>query len=217
MLAATYDNFIEVVTVQVPGGTLLDVACNNGYFPVSASLRGCSRAVGLDPGSRTILSVSVGALNAITGAKAEFLSGGYSSDHHLLYTAPDGVNATPFEETFDIVTNSALLCHMSEPLYFLSTLSRHARRALLIYSGFIEDDDYLFRYNSVSNWNVTLPFPNCFNDGTAMSIKLFRESMRLLGFKSVEQIAPPPTGLQDREPFAAMKRYGTMKAFLCLR
>ncbi len=49
MLAATYDNFINVVTQRVPGGTYLDVSCNNGYFPVRASLKGCSRAVGIDP------------------------------------------------------------------------------------------------------------------------------------------------------------------------
>jgi 2-polyprenyl-3-methyl-5-hydroxy-6-metoxy-1,4-benzoquinol methylase len=215
MLAATYDNFIDVVTRHVPGGTLLDVSCNNGYFPVLASLKGCTRAVGLDPFSGPYRKKSFDLLNSITGAKAEFLHGGYSFNHHVLYESEDGVNATVLEETFDIVTNSAFMFHTGEPLHFLWTLSRHVRKALLIYSGFTDDDDLTIRFNPAQNMEAT--FPNCFNDGTVMSTKLFRESMRLLGFKSVEQIAPPPSGIQDRTPLAGMPRYGIMKAFLCLR
>ncbi|MBM3533492.1 MAG: hypothetical protein FJX60_10710 [Alphaproteobacteria bacterium] len=60
-------------------------------------------------------------------------------------------------------------------------------------------------------------FPNCFNDGNAISTKLFLESMKVLGFSKVERIPPPPGGIQDKEPLFGIKRYGIMKAFLCLR
>ncbi len=215
MLAATYDNFINVVTQRVPGGTYLDVSCNNGYFPVRASLKGCSRAVGIDPYSGPNRQKSFGILNSITGAKAEFVQGGYSFNHHVLYESADGVNATVLEEQFDIVTNSAFVFHTGEPLHFLWTLARHTRQALLIYTGFTDDDDYIIRFNPAQNFSAT--FPNCFNDGTVMSTKLLVESMKILGFKTVEQIPPPPGGLQDKQPLAGMPRYGIMKAFLCLR
>ncbi|MBM3532354.1 MAG: hypothetical protein FJX60_04875 [Alphaproteobacteria bacterium] len=144
-LALTYDNFIDVVTAAVPGGTFLDVACNNGYFPVVASLRGCSRSVGLDPFSGPYRKKGFDVLNAITGAKAEFVHGGYALNHHVLYESNDGVNASVLEGEFDIVTNSAFMFHTGEPLHFLETLARHTRKALLIYSGFLDEDDYITR------------------------------------------------------------------------
>lgn len=215
MLAATYDNFIDAITHQVPGGTFLDVSCNNGYFPVLASLKGCSRAAGLDLSAVSERRKSFDLLNAITGSRAQFIEGGYSFDHHLLFHSTDGRNAVALTEDFDIVTNSAFLIHTGEPLHFLAALARRARKALLIYSGFLDEDDYIIRYNPAVN--LSSPFPNCFADGTALSVKLFVESMRLLGFTSIEQIPPPPAGIQDREPLAGMRRYGAMKAFLCLR
>ncbi len=143
------------------------------------------------------------------------MQGGYSFNHHVLYESADGVNATVLEEQFDIVTNSAFVFHTGEPLHFLWTLARHTRQALLIYTGFTDDDDYIIRFNPAQNFSAT--FPNCFNDGTVMSTKLLVESMKILGFKTVEQIPPPPGGLQDKQPLAGMPRYGIMKAFLCLR
>lgn len=214
-LAATYDNFIDVITQRVPGGTFLDVSCNSGYFPVLASAKGCSRSVGLDPFFGPNRQKSFRLLNALMGARAEFVQGGYAFNRHVLFETPDGLNATPIEETFDIVSNSAFMCHTGEPLHFLTTLARHARRALFVYSGFTDDDDYVIRYNPPRN--VAEILPNCFNDGTALSTKLFLESMRQLGFRSVEQIHPPPSGVQDRTPLAGLPRYGIFKAFLCLR
>lgn len=215
MLAANYDNFIDVMTRRVPGGTFLDVSCNNGYFPVLASLKGCKRAVGLDPYAGPNRQKSFEVLNSITGAKAEFVHGGYSFNHHVLYESSDGINAVVMEDTFDIVSNSAFLYHTGEPLHFLWTLARAARQALFIYAGFIDDDDYIIRLNPAQNFEAT--FPNCFNDATVLSTKLFIESMKILGFRTIEQIPPPPQGLQDQTPLAGIPRYGIQKAFLCLR
>src|SRR5580765_3058998 len=33
-LASMYDDFVDAIVEHVPKGTLLDLACNNGYFPV---------------------------------------------------------------------------------------------------------------------------------------------------------------------------------------
>jgi hypothetical protein len=215
MLAATYDTIIDAVTRRVPGGTFLDVSCNNGYFPVLASLKGCSRAVGLDLSAVPERRKSFDLLNAITGSRAQFLEGGYSFDHHLLFHSSDGRNAVALEDEFDIVTNSAFLIHTGEPLHVLAALARRAKRALLIYCGFLDEDDFIIRYNPAQN--RAAPFPNCFTDGTVLTTKLFIESMRLLGFSSVERIPPPPTGIQDATPLPGMTRYGAWKAFLCLR
>lgn len=57
-LRAMYDDFVSEIARRYPGGSLLDVACNNGYFPVRAEqlgmrLRGHgppAPALGLDQG-----------------------------------------------------------------------------------------------------------------------------------------------------------------------
>ncbi len=50
------------------------------------------------------------------------------------------------------------------------------------------------------------------NDGTALSVKLFLESIRMLGFTAVERIAPPAFGVQDQTPLMGVARYGAMNA-----
>jgi hypothetical protein len=51
-LRAMYDDLLDEVATLFPGGSLLDVACNNGYFPVGAELRGM-RGTGMDLGNHS--------------------------------------------------------------------------------------------------------------------------------------------------------------------
>jgi len=47
VLRAMYEDLLDDIATVSLGGTLLDVACNNGYFPVDAELRGM-KGVGLE-------------------------------------------------------------------------------------------------------------------------------------------------------------------------
>src|SRR5580700_3911246 len=68
-LRAMYDDMLDEMSLLFPGGTLLDVACNNGYFPVGAELRGM-RGTGMDLGNH---SGAVSLLNDALGTKAKFV------------------------------------------------------------------------------------------------------------------------------------------------
>jgi hypothetical protein len=45
---ARYDDFVQEIARRCPGGSLLDVACNNGNFPVRAKTLGMDWATGAD-------------------------------------------------------------------------------------------------------------------------------------------------------------------------
>lgn len=47
-LRRMYDDFIGAIVDRFPGASYLDLACNNGYFPVRASQAGMRPAVGAD-------------------------------------------------------------------------------------------------------------------------------------------------------------------------
>src|SRR5437016_1099594 len=62
-LRAQYDSFIRRIALLFPGGSLLDMGCNNGYFPVGAELAGMRNCAGVDQGDHN--AKSIGFLNAI--------------------------------------------------------------------------------------------------------------------------------------------------------
>jgi hypothetical protein len=130
--------------------------------------------------------------------------------------AGEHLTARPMFEQFDVVTNSAFLCHVGEPLHFLGALANIARHALLIYNGFLETDEYLIRFNAPRSF-IQGQFPACFNDGTALSVGLFKESMRQLGFPKVTALPNAPGGLPRDWHLAKMSKFGRWIAFLCER
>jgi hypothetical protein len=69
-LRAMYDDFVKEIARRYPGGSLLDVACNNGYFPVRAETLGIGRATGADLGWHDWLSIRF--LNEVLGASVHF-------------------------------------------------------------------------------------------------------------------------------------------------
>lgn len=228
-LAATYDRFIDVIAERFPGASFLDVSCNNGYFPVQARLKGMGDCAGLDPLDR---SQSLALLNAICGTDAKYIRGGYvfgsnmmaehvdpradRDDATSVLVAGQHVAAIPMLDQFDVVTNSAFMCHVGEPLHFLGALAGITRHALLVYNGFVETDEYLIRFNPPRSF-IQGQFPACYNDGTALSVGLLKESMRQLGFPKITAIESPPNGLASDWHLARMAKFGKWFAFLCER
>src|SRR5207248_1104436 len=78
-LRRMYDSFVLEIARHFPGGTLLDVACNNGYFPVKAELCGM-RGVGADAGLHFRRSIDL--LNEACGTSAEFIHSVYDPQRH---------------------------------------------------------------------------------------------------------------------------------------
>jgi len=187
-LRAMYDDMLDEVARRFPGGSLFDVACNNGYFPVGAELRGM-RGFGMDAGWKYRKSFSV--LNNALGTKAKFLHRHYNSKTHALRVFGK----------FDVVVASAIMCHLPDPLHFLAALGKIARKAILFWGQIINTDELLISYNpSHAHLSKLTTFPHSFNDNTRISLGLFNQSMRLMGFRDVIELPHRPTWLS---PFIA--------------
>lgn len=85
-LAQMYDDQIQIIADLFPGHSLLDVACNNGYFPVAAELAGMKGCAGIDSGD---YASSMETLNQITGTGARFYRGVYEPSLHGCRTLMD--------------------------------------------------------------------------------------------------------------------------------
>jgi SAM-dependent methyltransferase len=194
-LRAMYDDLLDEVACRYPGGSLLDPACNNGYFPVGAELRGM-RGFGMDLGDH---GPAVRLLNAALGTDASFSAAGYDSRAHRL----------PVDETFDVCVISAIMCHLPDPLNFLAESARVARKAILFWGQIVDTEALVVAYQPPhASLSTLLDFPYCFNDNTRISMGIFREAMRLTGFADVTEIPSRPTwlpGLFDR-PFPTLEQ-----------
>jgi len=93
-----YDDFILEIARRYPAGSLLDVACNNGYFPVRAELAGMRRCAGIDLGRHYRYAVRF--LNDVVGTKVKFMHGRYD---------PRARSITPPAATADFLSPSPIV------------------------------------------------------------------------------------------------------------
>jgi 2-polyprenyl-3-methyl-5-hydroxy-6-metoxy-1,4-benzoquinol methylase len=110
-LRAIYDDFVQEIARRYPGGSPLDVACNNGYFPVRAKTLGMGRATGADLDWHYWLSIRF--LNDVLGASVHF---------RRAVCRPERRRG-PLRRRHDVVVASAILCHLPDPLEFLASPS----------------------------------------------------------------------------------------------
>jgi SAM-dependent methyltransferase len=172
-----YDDQLDEIARRFPGATLLDVACNNGYFPVGAELRGL-KGTGMDYGD---YSKSVAFLNKTLKTSAKFVHAAYDSRSHTL----------PSLGNFDVTVMSAIVCHLPDPLNFLAAVAKITTKALLFW-GQIVNSSALFVSLQPPHENLSdlRDFPHSFNDNTRISRGLFELSIKRLGFREIIEIAP---------------------------
>ncbi len=217
-MRTTYERFLGAICRAFPGGSYLDVACNTGWFPVMASLNGMSDCTGLDPGD---YGAAVSFLNRVTGAHATFIRGGYASPTPVLASGI-GPDRRPFDRQFDVVSNFAFMGHLGDPLQFLQALTSVARKAVFIWTGLLDVDDYIIRFSDP----VSQPPPGFegltwsrFSYGTSISALLLFTMMDMLGFAHRFEVKDSPQGLGTdwyaQHPERA--RYGKPRAFLFVR
>jgi SAM-dependent methyltransferase len=183
-LRKLYDGFLEQIAGKFPHASLFDVGCSNGYFAVRAETLGM-RGTGTDIWRGRARSIAF--LNSVLGTKARFVWAPYWPQWGRILTV----------RKFDVVTASAIMCHLPSPLDFLRALSRVARRAVFIWGQFEPGDDMAIFYRQpFRGWGRTRPFPYCFNDGTRMTRPLFDFAMRELGFGEIVELAEPSGALR---------------------
>lgn len=189
-LRAMYDDILDEIAKRYPAGSMIDIACNNGYLPVGAELRGL-RGTGIDAGSQ--YSQSVEFLNGLLGTKARFVHGQYDSrTHHLPHTGLWPVR----RETFDVAVISAIVCHLPDPLNFLAAVGKVTGKMIVFWGQMVDTERLLISYQSPHpSLSSLTDFPHSFNDNTRISVGMFREAARQMGFRDVVEIKPKSTWL----------------------
>jgi SAM-dependent methyltransferase len=180
-LRKLYESFIEQIAARFPGGSLFDVACNNGYFPVRAEMLGMKGCAGSDFYKSYRRSIEF--LNSVAGTRVRFMHAPYNPMTRLLATW----------RRFDVVVASAIMCHLPNPLDFLAALARVARRAVFFWGALAEGDEMTILYHRPHSalQHAAWRFPYGFNDDTRISRSLFEFSMRELGFPEIVELAQP--------------------------
>jgi hypothetical protein len=158
-----------------------------------------SQCVGYDLGD---YSRSVAFLNSVVGTEAKFHNAAYDSWKHEI----------PGCDKYDVVVASNIMQHISDPLYFLNFIGRRARKALFLFHGVGDTDEYLVYYSAPNRFQKDRPFPIGFDNDVGLSRGLLWESLKQLGFSHIIEIPRRDTWLPN-----SFLDLGNQKALLCLR
>ncbi|MFC1918747.1 class I SAM-dependent methyltransferase [Chloroflexota bacterium] len=177
-LRRMYDDWIDT-THAIVGNlsklSVVDTGCNTGYFLYRFWGKGARKCVGYD---RSNMGAAINVLNNITGSKVKFVHKPYNPLSHKIKGCG----------RYDIVISSAVMCHLSDPLYYLSFLASIIRKALLLHTRISEEDNYLISYGKVNRYYKEDHFPVNFDNEVTMSQGLLYESLRLSGFTEIREI-----------------------------
>jgi SAM-dependent methyltransferase len=196
-LRRMYDDWLDVIAARLPGASVAEVGCNTGYLLAGAQLRGMGKCTGVDLGN---YQRSVAFLNKVLGTRVHFKHRGYNSwTHQVRGLRPH-----------DVVIASAVMQHLSDPLYLLAFLGRTAKRALFLFTGMSDTDALQIHYAEPNRFDKSAPFPVCFDNDVGLSRGLLMRSLALLGFHEIVEIPWSPEWL-PRE------WYASQKALLCMR
>jgi hypothetical protein len=197
-LRKMYDAFITEIANRYPRGSLLDFACNNGYFPVKASQLGMRGTVGIDVA--TYFSKSIDLLNEILGTDAQFASALYDPR----------TKTAPVSGKYSVVCASAILCHVPDPLDFLAFLGSLASEAVFFFGQVIDTDELIVSYQKpdpiLALRDLEVRFPYRYNDNTRLSRGLLYNAFEDMGFKEIVEFPwrsewlPPYFDMRMREP-----------------
>jgi SAM-dependent methyltransferase len=197
-LSTMYDSWIDY-TLSVLSFTsdysVIDTAANAGYFLYRFKEKGAGKCIGYD---KSDFSDVYSTLNQITGHNVEFYNKPYDMVTHKI---SDALSA-------DIVISSAIMCHLSDPLNYLSFLGSITKKALLFFSTVDQTDTYQITFDGVKHYYPDVPFPNCFDVNTRISKGLLMFGLKELGFKEILEIPYSNAWI----PFENYKNYKTIIA-----
>lgn len=200
-MSKMYNDWIDAICERVGDVsemTAIDVASNAGFFPFRFREKGVKRSIAYDMNQKMGRTYEL--LNAITGLDVEFCNVRYDQMTHTIPDAQQG----------DIVVASAIMCHLSDPLYFLNFLGSIARKALLVFSTIDDDKRFRITYNEPGKFYPENPFPVCFDNMTTVSRPLLEFSLREMGFSEIME-------LEYQEDWLPMSWYRQYKAILAIR
>lgn len=172
-----YESWISIICEAMgfqEGMSVCDTACNDGYFLYRFLQRGAGSAVGYDLLDKTaVFSI----MNRLMGLNAQFKQTPYDSTTHRINDATQT----------DLVISSAIMCHLSDPLYYLSFLGSLTKKALFLFSSIDPDPSFKISYEA-ANFYYQNPFPVCFDKLNHVSSGLIDFGLREMGFKHIIKI-----------------------------
>jgi SAM-dependent methyltransferase len=196
-----YDSWIESVAELVGGvgdADVVDVGCNAGYFLYRFLQLGARSCTGYDRAPEMARPNAI--LGEITGLRADFVAQPYDMWTHRV----DGARAG------DVVISSALMCHLSDPLYHLAFLGSITRRALLLFSAITDEPGFRITHEGAKVAFPNDPFPVCFDLMTRVSRPLVDFGLAELGFRRVVE-------LRHRSDWLPLTWYRGFQALVALR
>lgn len=194
-----YDDWVQCICDRInPDGlSVTDVACNAGFFLFRFLERGAAVATGYDLDPKNADTIAT--INSMSGLRARFVNNPYDQITHSIKEC----------EPHDIVISSAIMCHISDPMYYLDFLSSITKRCLFLFSTFEDTEEMRITYKTPGLFYKN-PFPVCFDNMTTVSVPLLKYGLSALNFTEVIEIPYRDTWL----PFRWYKPY---KAYICLK
>lgn len=177
--------------------TVLDTGCNAGFFLYRFREEGVSRAWGYDLNPKLVRAYEI--LNEITGLNVVYHNVAYDQFKHEI----------PNAEPADIVVSTGVMCHLSDPLYYLHFLGKLAKRMLLLFSTVDDHNRLRITYGKPRKFYKN-PFPICFDNMTTVSKPLVLFALQDIGFQQVIE-------LPYRPEWVSFEWYKQFKCFLAMR
>src|SRR5437667_2325095 len=135
ILRNMYEQWIDAISSTARHKeSVVDIACNTGYFLQGLAQRGFKVCTGYD---RFDKSRAFHLLNTLTGANVRFQHEMYNSWTHTVKGC----------QPADVVIASAIMVHISDPLYFLRFLGDITRDTLFLFTSVAHSEDYSIRYH----------------------------------------------------------------------
>ncbi|HWL17600.1 MAG TPA: methyltransferase domain-containing protein [Opitutus sp.] len=177
---------------SLAGKSVLDIGAWDGFFSFEAERRGASRVVAVDSyswngdgwGSKASFELARRVLNS----KVE------DRDREVLQLTPQDPG------TFDVVLFLGVLYHMRHPLLALETVAALTKQLLILETKV----DLLAWRTPAMAFYVGRELNNDPTNWWAPNVAGLRDMLRAVGFRSVQVVSPPRSGL-DRF-FRALKR-----------
>jgi hypothetical protein len=181
-----YDSWIDH-TLTALGNPLnysvIDTAANAGYFLYHFKERGAGRCLGYDLQD---LTAAYATLNSLIHTDVQFVSQHYSMETHTIPGCPAS----------DVVISSAIMCHLSDPLNYLTFLGSITKKALLLFTTVDNKDNYQIIYHGAKKYYPDARFPNCFDQNTEISKGLLMFGLEELGFSDILEIPNSDCGIK---------------------
>lgn len=177
--------------------SVCDTSANQGYFLYRLLERGAGNCIGYDLIDE---SVNFAVMNQITGLTANFIHTQYDMmKHHI-----------PGAQVADIVISTAMMCHLSDPLYYLDFIGSITKKALLLFSTIDDEKNFRIIYDGAKYYYPDQSFPICFDQLNHVSSELIYFGLRELNFHKIIE-------LHHQKNWMPKKWYKRFKTIIALK